>query len=286
MASNQENPSSLFAPTNPSELFEGLDTTDEAELKQPWELISGKQDERGEQDLLSSKFPKAKNLETILGEVKDPWEVVDSLIEDSKPEPIVGEKGEKGEDGKDGRDGKDAKDGVDGKSVSPEEVAATLLSSEGFIQAVKGEDGKDGTSGKNGKDGSVTVKEPDEDLIQKSVSKVVKNNPDLKRAVERSGKMLASLGIGTQAFNNLVNRVDALENNPSGGLRYLSLNTSGTTTYTTDDFIFGRNIIGVNATGAVVIRLPDNLTTGTLVTVNDESLDATTNNITIETYKV
>ena len=91
-------------------------------------------------------------------------------------------------------------------------------------------------------------------------------------------------GISKTQFNATVQRVTNLENNPTGGLAYIPLTATGTKTYIGDDFIFGINIIGVNASGAVTIQLPQTLTTGTIVKIKDESLSAGTNNITVETY--
>lgn len=91
-------------------------------------------------------------------------------------------------------------------------------------------------------------------------------------------------GISKTQFNATVQRVINLENNPSGGLQYIPLTATGTKTYVLADFIFGINIIGVNASGAVTIQLPQTLTTGTIVKIKDESLSAGTNNITVETY--
>lgn len=91
-------------------------------------------------------------------------------------------------------------------------------------------------------------------------------------------------GISKTQFNATVQRVTNLENNPTGGLTYIPLTDAGTKTYIGDDFIFGINIIGVNASGAVTIQLPQTLTTGTIVKIKDESLSAGTNNITVETY--
>jgi hypothetical protein len=91
-------------------------------------------------------------------------------------------------------------------------------------------------------------------------------------------------GISKTQFNATVRRVEALENDPSGGLAYIPLTATGTKTYIGDDFIFGINIIGVDAPGAVTIQLPQTLTTGTIVKIKDESLSAATNNITVETY--
>ena len=91
-------------------------------------------------------------------------------------------------------------------------------------------------------------------------------------------------GISKTQFMSAVRRIEVLENDPSGGLAYLSLTAAGTKTYVSDDFIFGINIIGVNAPGAVTIQLPQTLTTGTIVKIKDESLSAAINNITVETY--
>lgn len=91
-------------------------------------------------------------------------------------------------------------------------------------------------------------------------------------------------GISKMDFLRVARRVQALEDDPSGGLAYLALTDTGTKTYIGDDFIFGINIIGVNAPGAVTIQLPNSLTTGTIVKIKDESLSAATNNITVETY--
>ena len=91
-------------------------------------------------------------------------------------------------------------------------------------------------------------------------------------------------GISKTQFNATVQRVTDLENDPSGGLQYITLTATGTKTYVLADFIFGINIIGVNASGAVTIQLPQTLTAGTIVKIKDESLSAGTNNITVETY--
>jgi hypothetical protein len=91
-------------------------------------------------------------------------------------------------------------------------------------------------------------------------------------------------GISKTQFMSAVRRIAALEDNPSGGLTYIPLRAAGTAVYSAADFIFGINIIGVNAPGDVTIRLPQTLTTGTIVKIKDESLSAAINNITVETY--
>jgi hypothetical protein len=88
-------------------------------------------------------------------------------------------------------------------------------------------------------------------------------------------------GISKTQFNATVRRVEVLEDTR---ISYIPLTATGTKTYIGDDFIFGINIIGVNAPGAVTIQLPQTLTTGTIVKIKDESLSAATNNITVETY--
>ncbi len=90
-------------------------------------------------------------------------------------------------------------------------------------------------------------------------------------------------GVSPGRVNALESRLSVAEN---GFINYITITATGTTTYTRKDLLPGINIVGVNAPGDVTIRLPDNLSIGTIVEINDESLEAGTNNITIITYEV
>lgn len=210
-------------------------------------------------------------------------------FQEFKTQKLTGPMGPQGPQGIQGPKGED---GSDGRHASVHEIVNQLLADPVFLSKVKGRDGLDGTSGLDGKDGLTTVlkeqivKEVNNEKIEEKILEFFET-PQFKSLVQKHSTVIGgSLGISPGRVTALESRVTVLEDNPSGGLQYTALTTIGTTTYTSTDFIFGNNIIGVNAAGAVTIRLPDNLTTGTLITINDESLDASTNNITIETYKV
>lgn len=84
---------------------------------------------------------------------------------------------------------------------------------------------------------------------------------------------------------NIIEVIKQGPQGPSGGgLNYIPITTAGVHTYTRIQLPLGTNIFGVNAPGPVTIRLPDGLLLGTFIIVKDESLNAATNNITIETY--
>ena len=206
-----------------------------------------------------------------------------------KKKSLTGAQGPIGPVGPQGEQGVQGEKGDDGRSVNVQDVVNNLLSSPEFLSKVKGSDGLDGH---NGSDGVTTllqteiVKEVDDDELELKLQEYFHTAEFRDLVASKATVIGGSLGIAPSRVTNLETRVTNLENNPSGGLQYTLLTDVGTTTYTSADFIFGTNIIGVNAAGAVTIRLPDNLTTGTIITVNDESLNATANNITISTYKV
>jgi len=202
---------------------------------------------------------------------------------------IQGAQGPMGPVGPQGEQGVQGEKGDDGRSVNVQDVVSNLLSSPEFLSKVKGVDGLNGHDGEDGVTNLLQteiVKEVDDDDLECKLQEYF-HTAEFKDLVASKATVIGgSLGIAPSRVVNLENRVTNLENNPSGGLQYTLLTDAGTTTYTSTDFIFGTNIIGVNAAGAVTIRLPDNLTNGTVITVNDESLNALTNNITISTYKV
>lgn len=117
-------------------------------------------------------------------------------------------------------------------------------------------------------------------LLVSSATKEIKESTSFTTPTNGRG----AGGISKTEFVAVRQRVIDLENNPSGGLAYIPLVDVGTKSYVAADFIFGINIIGVNAPGAVTIQLPQTLTTGTIVKIKDESFSAATNNITVETY--
>lgn len=179
----------------------------------------------------------------------------------------VGPKGDKGDVGPIGPRGEPGIHGEKGRDASVGMVLEEIKNDKNFMDLLKVEQVT-----------NLVEKDIDLDLILNSL---LESN-ELKDKIAKGATVIGgSLGISPSRVTNLEATVEGLPR-----LTYLQVTDVGTTTYTSSDLLYGTNIIGVNAAGAVTIQLPDDLTAGTRVIVNDESLLAGTNNITIETYKV
>lgn len=95
---------------------------------------------------------------------------------------------------------------------------------------------------------------------------------------------IAGSGATLSAVRALEGRIKAVEGAVQVTTNYLSFSGSGTTTLTKSQLTGGINIIGLTLTGPMTVRLPDDLTQGTIIEIKDESLNADTYNITVETY--
>lgn len=129
------------------------------------------------------------------------------------------------------------------------------------------------------------VPAPSPALSMDEFLKEMRDHPMFKSMIIPSTRWMGNgSGVAPSRVAALEGRIKNLEDNPSGSVNYFQVTTGGTTTFTNAQLTLGNNIIGVNFAGAVTIRLPDNLSVGTIIEIKDESLAASSNNITIETY--
>jgi len=184
--------------------------------------------------------------------------------------------------GRHGKDGKDGKDGVSGKKgdtgligsqgpsgVHGEAGRAGLrgLQGEQGVQGQKGERGAQGLSGALGAQGpkgdtgeSFT---PEHEWEGESLRF---KNPDGTWGKKRDLRGRGFVGGGPS----------------SAGVKYVQI-TTATFSFVNADLVPGQNIFGVNYNGDVTITIPEELPPEKIIIIKDESGNAGSNNITIQT---
>lgn len=133
------------------------------------------------------------------------------------------------------------------------------------------------------------VEDPDAPVIEideKTLVQQVLESDAFKQATKLQNRpSIQGTGLPASRVAAIESRLRAVELSGSS-VNYISVVEGGSHTFTKTQLSSGVNIIGVNADAPVDIRLPDNLPEGTIVKIKDESLNASTNNINVSTYRV
>lgn len=169
---------------------------------------------------------------------------------------------------KDGVDGKDGLQGIQG-TVGIQGTAGTSgidghkgVDGKAGVDGQQGSDGKDGKAGRPGRDGIDGLPGRDgndgNDVSLEEVIKLIKEELD-----KRPSSPTPVVGGTGQT------------------VKYRQV-TTATYNITNSSAIRGINLYGVNFAGDVTIYLPQNLSKEKLIYINDESGNASSNNITVE----
>ena len=160
---------------------------------------------------------------------------------------VRGIQGEIGVSGKDGTSGRDGIDGVDGRDG---------------IDGLPGRDGKDGVDGRPGRDGKDGL--PGRDGTDGSSV----DTSDIVQLIKEELDKRPSVPTPTVGGTGQI-------------IKYRRV-TTATYTITNSSTVRGINLFGVDFAGDVTIYLPQNLSKEKFIYINDESGDASSNNITVE----